>query len=57
MAFDLANDQLHVEPLLDPDDVNCVRPGEERFSTIWSRFEIYFYFRQKVDSDVHHVSV
>lgn len=27
LAFQLANDQLQVEPLLEPEDVNCVRPG------------------------------
>lgn len=34
MAFDLANDQLHIEPLLDPDDVNCVRPGKYLFNVL-----------------------
>lgn len=29
MAFDVAQEQLQVDPLLDADDVNCVRPGKE----------------------------
>lgn len=28
MAFEVAQDQLQVDPLLDPDDVNCLRPGK-----------------------------
>lgn len=34
MAFELAQEQLQVEPLLDADDVNCVRPGKLTFDTI-----------------------
>lgn len=36
MAFDIANDQLQVEPLLDADDVNCSRPGKFKFTKITS---------------------
>jgi hypothetical protein len=28
MAFEVAQEQLGVDPLLEADDVNCVRPGE-----------------------------
>ena len=30
LAFEIAQKQLEVEPLLEADDVNCVRPGEMR---------------------------
>lgn len=37
-AFEVAQEQLQVEPLLDPDDVNCVRPGEINCKTSSSSY-------------------
>ena len=53
MAFELAQDQLHVEPLLEPEDVNCVRPGKI-FCFTWNLLNKFDHFRQKINFDVHY---